>query len=109
MENLKNIMSKPYHVYVLYDSKCVTPVYIGMTSNLHKRIKKHISSKEGFDGALVIESFDSKEDALTCERGIIKFVSIFGSETIINGLYVKGSSVKTNAKQFDIIKRLFKQ
>jgi hypothetical protein len=77
---------KKFHLYILYDTKTLKPVYVGLTSGLKNRIHKHSQTKK-FDGVLIIESFDNKEQGLSAERCIIKFLSAFKLDSIVNGLY----------------------
>jgi predicted GIY-YIG superfamily endonuclease len=79
-------MEKLHHVYVLYKRNPLKPIYIGVSCSLKTRISKHKKNKY-FDGVLIIESFKNKEEALSCERVMIKFFSAFKNESIINGLY----------------------
>lgn len=79
-------MEKLHHVYVLYKRNPLKPIYIGVSCNLKTRISKHKKTKQ-FDGVLIIESFTNKEKALSCERVLIKFLSAFKNESIVNSLY----------------------
>jgi predicted GIY-YIG superfamily endonuclease len=80
--------SKKYHLYVLYDVSSCNPVYVGLSCSLRNRIYKHEKSKE-FDGVIIIESFCNKNDGLIAERCLIKFLSIFQLESVVNGLYAR--------------------
>jgi predicted GIY-YIG superfamily endonuclease len=75
-----------YLVYVLIKDKC--PIYVGLTTNIKSRILRHRKDKL-FDGYLIIEEFDKKEEAFTAERAIIKFMSITKSKKVLNGFYVR--------------------
>lgn len=75
-----------YFVYVLKLEN--NPIYVGVTSNLEKRKMAHKYSGKTFDSIVIIETFSNKVDALTAERAIIKFLSVFENHNITNGLYV---------------------
>ncbi len=77
---------KKYKIYVLFDTKSRKPIYIGCSCSLKKRIQMHSKNKK-FDGVLILESFDDKKTAYACERGIVKFISIFPLESIVNAKY----------------------
>lgn len=76
-----------WHVYILVNKKINAPVYVGVSTNVIRRLYKHWGVKH-FDSYLILESFDNKKEALAAERGIIKYLSIFPNETICNGLYM---------------------
>lgn len=82
------IENKKYYLYVLYNQKTKSPIYVGLSSNLKKRISQHKTSKE-FDAVTIIESYDSKKEGLIAERALIKFFSLFKSSDIVNGLYAR--------------------
>jgi hypothetical protein len=73
-----------YHVYCLV--KNGSPIYVGMSKNITKREKDHRKKKKDFDFVFIIKSFDNKTDALICENGIIRFISILNDEKYVNGL-----------------------
>ena len=64
-----------YFVYILY-SKTADRYYIGYTSNLAERLKKHRSKNKGFtsiasDWTIVYtEAYSSKQEAMSRERKI---------------------------------------
>jgi predicted GIY-YIG superfamily endonuclease len=76
---------KKHHLYVLYDVETLKPIYIGLSCNLRNRIYKHEQSKK-FDGVHIVESFECKKEGLAAERAIIKFLSLFQFDTIVNSL-----------------------
>ena len=80
-----------YLVYVLIKNK--QPVYIGCTSNIINRINKHRKSKD-FDRHVIIEKYDNKKEALSAERSLIKYVSLFESIDNINAKYSKFTHLK---------------
>jgi len=82
------IMEKKFHLYVLYDTNKHKPIYIGITSNLKQRVKKHLKSKS-FDGVWIVESFNDKKDCLIAERTLIKYLSVFIQDDLLNGLYLR--------------------
>lgn len=85
-----------YKVYALVkDKKCV---YVGCTFNLDGRLKTHKVTKD-FDECVTIEHFNNKKDALACERAIIKYLSMFGENDILNGRYAK-QSIKGQMRGF---------
>ena len=67
-----------YSVYALIDSK--SPVYVGMTTNIQKRLCSHRSNGKIFSTHYIIETFRDKNQALAAERALIKFLSLFGNE-----------------------------
>lgn len=64
-----------HHTYILF-SKSKNKFYIGVTSNLDERIRKHNSNHKGFTGGVgdwelqYHESFHLKTDALEREKMI---------------------------------------
>jgi predicted GIY-YIG superfamily endonuclease len=81
-------MNKKHYLYVLYNKDKGTPVYIGVTQSLKQRVLRHEQSKD-FDGVIILETFNSKKEALTAERSLIKFLSIWKIESVVNGLYLR--------------------
>jgi len=75
--------SKIYHVYCLV--KDSIPIYVGMSKDINQREKSHRINKD-FDYIFIIKSFDNKKDALICENGIIRFISILNDYKYLNGL-----------------------
>lgn len=74
-----------YKIYALIkDSKCI---YVGCTINLKNRLKSHKQIKE-FDSSIIISYHEYKKDALLAERSIIKFLSIFGGDELLNSRYI---------------------
>ena len=80
------IKYKKYKVYVLFNTETRKPIYIGCSCSLQRRIRSHQKIKK-FNGVLILQSFDDKEIAYACERSIIKFLSIFPLESIVNAKY----------------------
>ena len=77
-------LDKTYCVYVLiYNSN---PIYIGFTSNIPNRIKAHRRDKK-FNSYIIIEKTKDRKIALSIERGLIKFISLFNNVNIINAKY----------------------
>lgn len=77
---------KEISVYVLRLND--KPIYVGQTNNINKRLSKHKALGKVFNSHVVVETFDNRRDALICERGIIKYLSIFQCKSIENGLYM---------------------
>lgn len=75
---------KKHCVYVLINNK--KAVYVGYSSNISQRIRKHKLEKE-FDSYTIISHHETRDHALLAERSIIKFLSIFGSDEIYNAKY----------------------
>ena len=50
------------------------PIYVGYTSDINSRLREHeyADFKFGYYDRLVLIGYDSKEDALNCERQLIK-------------------------------------
>ena len=77
-----------HHVYIIYSSN-LDVYYIGSTSNVEERIKKHNSKHKGFtnqtnDWELVyMESFDFKTEALIRERQLKNWKSRVRIEELI--------------------------
>lgn len=78
-ENEKHI------VYALMLNK--KPIYVGCCMNLKNREYAHRQSKI-FDYAIVIKTYENKNDALMCENAIIRFMSLF-DKCFVNGLFQK--------------------
>jgi predicted GIY-YIG superfamily endonuclease len=83
---------KKHYLYVLYNTKTRTPKYIGLSSSIKRRVKAHLKTKD-FNGVLIIESFENKNEGLAAERSLIKFFSIFKSDLIVNSLYANYAEV----------------
>ena len=89
---------KKFHVYCLI--KNCKPIYVGMSSNVKKRAKKHKLDKN-FDSVFILKSFDKKNDALICENAIIRFISILDDNDFINGL---NNVLKDNFLHHNLVK-----
>lgn len=77
--------NKIYSVYALVkNGGCV---YVGCSSYLKQRLYNHLSLKD-YDSHIVISDHSTRKEALLAERSIIKFLSIFGGNSVINGKYV---------------------
>jgi len=67
-----------YFLYILF-SQAADKFYIGFTSDLSERLRKHKSNHKGFTGKFTdwkivyTEDFDSKSEAYTRERQIKKW------------------------------------
>jgi len=67
-----------YFLYILF-SQAADKFYIGFTSDLSERLRKHNSNHKGFTGKFTdwkivyTEDFDSKSEAYTRERQIKKW------------------------------------
>lgn len=86
--------STVYRVYALIsDNK---PVYVGMTTNVAKRIEQHRKTGKVFTSFYIIASIKDKKEALQVERCLIKFISAFGHEVYnaqdFFGLYYKSEN-----------------
>jgi len=68
MCKLNNIKDKPFLVYYMPDDN-----YIGVTTNIKKRMLKH-RSRNGFtiDNYVVLHEFDNLNEALNCELELQK-------------------------------------
>lgn len=68
-------MHKDYFVYILY-SEYLDKYYVGSTSNVEERLKKHLQNHRGFTGKAkdwkicYQESFKSREEAIVRELKI---------------------------------------
>jgi len=77
-----------YFVYILF-SETINKFYIGQTSNLSERLKKHNSHHKGFTGKandwkiMYHEIFESKNEASNREREIKSWKSRIKIEKII--------------------------
>ena len=83
--------SSVYRVYALiFDNK---PVYVGITSNINKRIEQHRKSDKIFNSVYIISVIKDRKEALQVERSLIKFISAFGHDVYNTqdffGLYYK--------------------
>ena len=64
-----------FYTYILYSEK-VDKFYVGMTSNLEERMRKHNSKNKGFTNQaddwkhVFVEEFVIKEEALSREKEI---------------------------------------
>lgn len=87
------IKTTQWHVYILVNKKINAPIYVGVSTNVIRRLYKHWADKS-FDSYLILESFDNKKEAYAAERGIIKYLSIFQNENICNGLYMPFCNVR---------------
>lgn len=79
--NFKN--TKEFIVYALILKGI--PVYVGCTNNLIKRKIAHRKNKT-FDYAIIVKSFDTREEALIAENAIIRFMSLFPKSSFLNAL-----------------------
>jgi hypothetical protein len=70
---------KNYYIYVLVDTQKDSFIYVGVTSNLRSRIKKHNQSKV-FDGVLIVQKTEYKEMAYFGEKCIIKYLTLINSK-----------------------------
>ena len=74
--------------YILY-SKSKNKYYIGATSNLNERLKKHNTNHKGFTGGIgdwevcYSENFENKTDALKREKTIKSWKSRVKIEELI--------------------------
>lgn len=82
-----------WHLYVLINEG--KPIYVGVSYSVKDRIKQHIKSGKQFDKHIIIESFAIKESALAAERCLIKYLSLFGDESITNKKYERFEQLKT--------------
>ena len=79
-----------YHTYILFSIK-KNKYYIGSTSNLEERIKKHNSNHKGFTGGIgdwqVVyqENYQSKSEATQREMQIKKWKSRKIIESLVKG------------------------
>jgi putative endonuclease len=62
-----------YSVYIIYSQK-IDKFYIGFSSNVHERLRKHNRNSKGFSatgrpwGIVYTEAFDNKKKAMCRER-----------------------------------------
>ncbi|MGS2764574.1 GIY-YIG nuclease family protein, partial [Sinomicrobium sp. M5D2P9] len=79
----------PFFCYILY-SEIADKFYIGVTSNLLERLKKHNANHKGFTGnsndwiIVYHETFPSKKEALAREKQIKKWKSRNKIQQLIN-------------------------
>jgi putative endonuclease len=79
-----------YHTYILF-SIIKNKYYIGSTSNLEERIKKHNSNHKGFTGGVgdwqvvYYENYKSKSEATQREMQIKKWKSRKIIESLVKG------------------------
>lgn len=83
--------SSAHRVYALvFEGK---PVYVGITTNIKKRLEQHKKSGKIFTSYYIIAVIKDKKEALQVERCLIKFISAFGHEVYNTqdffGLYYK--------------------
>ena len=68
------------YLYIIF-SKTLNKFYVGHTSNLQERIRKHYTNHKGFTGSkadwkvVFLEQYNSKKDAYKREREIKKWKS----------------------------------
>ncbi len=78
-----------YYTYILF-SKIKNKYYVGSTSNMEERIRKHNSNHKGFTGKtndwelVYTEEFNAITDALSREKQIKKWKSRILIEKLIN-------------------------
>ncbi|WP_242695864.1 GIY-YIG nuclease family protein [Desertivirga brevis] len=78
-----------YIVYILYSSS-LNKYYIGSTSNLPERLRKHNTKHKGFTGGpsdwevAFMEKYERKEDALKREKQIKAWKSRIMIERLIS-------------------------
>ena len=84
-----------YYFYILY-SKLLDKYYLGYTSDLNERLKKHNTHHKGFTGkvndwkVVYSENFNNKNDAFKREQQVKKWKNKSRIETLIkNTLKVK--------------------
>jgi putative endonuclease len=74
------IIALCYFIYILF-SKALNKYYVGSTSNIDERLKKHLSNHKGYtsmakDWEIVYtESFDDRTSALVREKQIKRWKS----------------------------------
>lgn len=74
---------KEFIVYALIHNS--NPIYVGCTSDVKNREYNHRLSKV-FDYLMIIKSYDTKEEALAVENGIIRFMSLMPDGSFVNAL-----------------------
>lgn len=74
LETIEEKKETIYSVYALIKDK--KPVYIGMTSNMDRRIIRHKEDKD-FDSYVCLSEFKNKQSALDRERTLSTFVETF--------------------------------
>ena len=62
-------------------------IYVGCTGDIKNRLVYHKKDKV-FDSHVIIDSFQNKQDALLCERSIIKFITLFSKGEFYNSEYI---------------------
>jgi len=81
-----------YFVYILY-SKIVDRYYIGYTSNIAERLKKHRSKNKGFTSIAIdwtivyTETYFTKQEAMSRERKIKSWKSKVMIQQLISKIY----------------------
>jgi len=77
-----------YFLYIIFSPK-LNAYYVGHTSNIEDRIRKHNSNHKGYTGRAndwtlkYFETFDSKTDAYAREREVKKWKSRIKIEKLI--------------------------
>lgn len=64
------------------------PIYVGISSDIDRRIIAHKYTGKEFTRHVIIEEFQNKQRALDAERCIIKYLSLFGMESNVNAKYI---------------------
>lgn len=78
-----------YTVYILYSER-INKYYIGSSSNVQDRLRKHNNASKGFTNTgrpwiiVYIESFDNKKDAENREKQLKRWKNRTRLETLIN-------------------------
>ncbi len=85
-----------YYVYILYSSKR-DKYYVGYSSNIEERIRKHNTHHQGFTGNTLdwelqyLETYNTKEEAIKREQAIKRWKSRKRIEELIQKQVIKNS------------------
>jgi len=90
--------SKEHTVYALMFNG--SPVYVGCCMNIKERELSHKRTKK-FDYLIVIKTFSTKNEALICENGIIRFLSLFEGNQFLNSVF-KDIVINKQFKEFSL-------
>jgi len=72
-------ISEFYYIYILY--KGDVPVYVGMSSNVKRRVNQHKSDKD-FDSIIIACGHGNKKTAKIIENGIITLMKLINPDLI---------------------------
>ena len=94
-----------YFVYIIYSEK-IDKYYIGYTSDLHNRVRRHNANSKGFTNTgkpwtlVYFEQFDSKKEAANRE----KYLKAWKSKKKIEALIKSGLPTGKNGSEHPDLK-----